>query len=301
MEWNEMTVKTVCQEFASRIGQPFGNMKLVRFGENCIYYLPERNIVFRAHRPTKALQEIDNEISICQFLTQQGFPSPSLLKTPKPQPYEISGMYISAWKWLPHDSEQKVSWTEFGRLISTFHDITKPYDYTNLPRYNPFPKMRKRLEMIQELNNVKQEEISCLKQWVDKLYEKFKEFDTCFLLGVIHGDAHTGNVVVSNGQPYLLDFENVSYGDQVWDLIPMIVSMRRFNLKEDDVKAFFEGYGQDIFNWGFLADAVSIRELYMTLWLFQNVDQNPMARKQLDIRMLNWLSENGDSSKWGAF
>ena len=47
--------------------------------------------------------------------------------------------------------------------------------------------------------------------------------------GVIHGDAHLGNLIASQTGPVLCDFDATSIGPREWDLTPAAVGTLRFD------------------------------------------------------------------------
>ena len=300
MIWNEKIAKEISLNLLKKLAIDGKDIELIRFGENGVFKSNKNAIVIRACRPTKTKKEITDEISICTYLENHNFKGPKLSRLNDSQPYLLSDVYVTIWDLIPHDENQEVKWSEFGRLIRQFHDLTTKFQ-KKLPEYNPFNKMHKRVEGLTTLSHVTTSEINCLENWVFKLEEKFKTNKEVFSKGVIHGDAHPGNLIVSNNKLFLVDYENVSIGDQAWDLIPILISKKRFSLSKKDFIKFMEGYGRDIYDWGFVQDAILIRELNMTLWLFQNADLNVKIRKELDLRMLHWNNNGRDNSKWNKF
>ena len=152
--------------------------------------------------------------------------------------------------------------------------------------------------MISKLENAQIEDITCLTEWTNNLQFKYEHNKSVFSKGVIHGDAHLGNVLASKGGMYLIDYENISLGDQAWDIVPIFVQNRRFGLTDEQIDEFSIGYGNSIVNWDFFSDAILIRELYMTLWLFQNVDISVDAKKEINHRMKFWKKSDKDICNW---
>ena len=57
-------------------------------------------------------------------------------------------------------------------------------------------------------------------------------------MGPIHGDAHTGNLLVDTGQVVLSDFQSAAVGPREWDLLPTAIALERYGLAEDRYQQF---------------------------------------------------------------
>ena len=87
---------------------------------------------------------------------------------------------------------------------------------------------------------------------------------------MIHGDMHYGNVLCLPGRRLLLiDFDQVCRGPLEWDLVPNLVTARRFGMPAADYQAFCAAYGHDLRTSPDADTFVRLRELGMVSWLLQ--------------------------------
>ena len=70
-------------------------------------------------------------------------------------------------------------------------------------------------------------------------------------MGVIHGDANVGNVLLDErGQAVLIDLDSFSMGPREWDLIQTALFYDRLGWHtEEEYRTFVEVYGYDIMQW----------------------------------------------------
>ena len=81
--------------------------------------------------------------------------------------------------------------------------------------------------------------------------------------GLIHGEAHIGNVLrASSGQMVLGDWDHVAAGPRECDLIQIHFLRRRFGrASPGDIDAFAAAYGWDVREWPGLETLIAIREI----------------------------------------
>ena len=119
--------------------------------------------------------------------------------------------------------------------------------------------------------------------------------------GPIHGDAHTGNLVVHAGRSILIDFEYFAWGQPELDLAGLATQYRTAGwLTDTEYETFVQTYGYDITAWkeGF-ETLQAIHELLMTTWLMQNVTESVDVANEYQIRMCTLRGDR--SSRWHPF
>lgn len=297
--WDIASTDALIEVFLDSYHMSNTSYSLLRFGENAVYKLEEKDLVVRVHRPGKEKDQIKKEVEFSNYLCSQGFPSVKATETFSEQPISINNYFITIWDYIPHNPNAPIEWIKFGQLLRNFHDVASSFPQ-ELPLYNPFIKMKQRINsFIENKNNFK--ELEVLVRWVEKLESYFTTQIQSNELSVLHGDAHKGNVILFGSQPILLDYENVSRGLKEWDLIPIAVTLKRFNLPLNQYMEFCEGYGSDVRKWRHFQFAQLLRELYMTIWLYQNAGLNEKIDREIQIRMKTWLGDGSDVSKWNKF
>ncbi|MBR5680820.1 MAG: phosphotransferase [Clostridia bacterium] len=63
---------------------------------------------------------------------------------------------------------------------------------------------------------------------------------------MIHGDYHTKNIVLSNGEVLLIDMDTLSVGDPIFELAQMYSSYVGFSERDPEVVRAFQGYSPEI-------------------------------------------------------
>lgn len=296
--WNKETSKNIAEKALQTIGESNRKLSLIRLGENAIFNVEDCPFILRIHRKNKNLNDLISEIDITNYLQKTGFHSNAIYNVGNTQPLLVDGHYVTIWKKIIYDSSIKIDWKGFGVLIKEFHEKMANYK-GQLMAYDPFKKIDQRICAVRNLSESNSNYLDELEKLSHNLKLSFDENLKC-TNDVIHGDAHSGNILISEGNLYLIDYENVSRGNRYWDIIPLCVTVKRMGMDESYLNSFLIGYGYEIREWEHYELAIRIRELYMTMWLYQNVDNNPQIKKEIDIRMEGLLG--GDKEKkWTAF
>ena len=67
--------------------------------------------------------------------------------------------------------------------------------------------------------------------------------------GLLHGDAHLGNLIAAPVGPLICDFDSTAVGRREWDLIPAAVGTHRFGYTPDVRQGLARAYGLGITTW----------------------------------------------------
>jgi aminoglycoside phosphotransferase (APT) family kinase protein len=121
-------------------------------------------------------------------------------------------------------------------------------------------------------------------------------------VGVIHGDANVGNVLLdSEGDPVLIDLDSFSIGPREWDLIQTALFADRFGWHtEEEYRAFVEVYGYDIKRWDGYETLADMREVAMTVWLSKKAAGHVGAAAEAHKR-ITAMRTGGSRRDWGAY
>jgi Phosphotransferase enzyme family len=267
--------------------------KLLRLGENAIYALPSEGVVVRVARSDTAdiKEKVAKELAVSEWLTSHGFPAVRS-RGDIPQPVRADGRMITFWEYVPPSSAAP-DLSDLARLLRAFHALPDPH--FDVALLNPFPVMRRRLASA---DGIDQGDIEFLTAACDHIEPSFRALVTGSQRGLIHGDAHQGNLLVSDGQVLLIDYEAVAVGPRAWDLIPAATAVDRFGLPRAQYAAFCRAYGHDVTDWEGYETLRSVRELGMTTWLMQNAQSGPPAA-EFNLRMQS-LREEDRERRWHA-
>lgn len=268
----------------------FPDARLLRLGENALFALPEIGIVVRVARSTEMIEKVDKELAVARWLAQHGFPS--VHPTDAPQPVEADGRLVTFWNYVP-DSSPATSVTVLAELLRDLHALPDP-DFP-LPVLDPFPIMRRRLEVV---SGIKRHDIRFLADACDAAEDDFRALIASSPQHLVHGDAHRGNVLCDGSRALLIDYEAVAIGPRAWDLIPTAIAVDRLGLPPGDYEEFVRSYGFDVTRWHGYPVLRTTRELGMTTWLMQNA-QSGAAADEFALRMQS-LRKGDLEQRWHA-
>lgn len=142
--------------------------------------------------------------------------------------------------------------------------------------------------------------VSFLRERHEQLLEQYSSITFDLPPGIIHGDAHRANVIVTETGPHLCDFEVVATGPREWDLTPTAVGKSRFNLSDSEYHDFVTAYGYDVTTWANFPIMRDVRELTMTTWLMQNVSESPGILAEFISRVASMQADD-HTRRWYAF
>ncbi|MEU8916694.1 aminoglycoside phosphotransferase family protein [Streptomyces nigrescens] len=259
---------------------------LLRLGENAIYALPHQNVVVRVARSDAGdIQEkVAKELSVARWLSSQGFPGIAP-REDLPQPLQAEGRLVTFWEYIP-PSRNEPGLTDLAMLLRELHTLPDP-DFA-LPALDPFPTMWRRLE---QAHGVKKQDVDFLSEACSHSEAAFHDVVAQHPTGLIHGDAHRGNLLGRGDGVLLIDYEAVAVGPQGWDLLPTAIAVDRFALPRPEYGAFCRNYGQDVTTSEGYEELRTVRELGMTTWLMQNA-QSGAAAEEFAIRMESLRKED---------
>jgi hypothetical protein len=204
---------------------------------------------------------LEREVSVAQFLAASGVPV--VAPWENPGPYVGEGLEVSLWHWADHDSSE-VSAAEFGMMLGRLHHALESYPGDLPPLVGPLTDIATALRVSSHptLHRAAAELIPLALSWPRR---------------PLHGDAHTGNVLVTPSGPVWTDFEDVCLGPVEWDMASMTVS--------EDALAAYPGS----IDRGRLADCRDLRRLQILASLLVGDYDEPSLHKtlvtHLDSRM----------------
>lgn len=267
--------------------------RLARLGENAIYVLPYERIVVRIARSIELRARVQREVDVACWLATQGFPAARVAES-MAQPYEVDGRLATFWT-LIHVSGEKPHFAELGGGLRELHSLPPPP--FALPVFDPFSVVPRRLA---DPGDADPAHVAFLTGLYESLRDAYTALDFPTAFGLIHGDAHLGNLLRENGRPVLMDFEVVGHGPREWDLTPTALSVERFGIARPLYESFVAAYGADVTRWSGYRVLRAIRELTMTTWLMQNIGLGPEHAKEFDLRVES-LREGDHVRRWRVF
>lgn len=160
---------------------------------------------------------LEREVAIAQFLAASGVPV--VAPWEDPGPHIAEGLEVSLWNWAECDSRE-VSAAGFGAMLGTLHEALASYPGYLPTLAGPLTDISAALTMSSDptLHRAAAELVPLALSWPGR---------------PLHGDAHTGNVLMAPNGPLWTDFEDVCVGPVEWDMASMTVT--------DDALAAYPG------------------------------------------------------------
>ncbi|MFC7404481.1 phosphotransferase enzyme family protein [Georgenia alba] len=260
---------------------------------NVVYRLTTAPVVVRLRRDT-ARAAVTRQVTLARWLADAGAPVSRLLETA--QPVTARG-YVATF-WESADAPE-VDW-RVEHLGVALRDLHALGDHEDLPEWAPFTTLRTRIGRPDLPAGLTAGDRRWLAREVATLEQSYAEVAPTLRLGVLHGDAHIGNLLRSvDGRPVLCDLDQVARGPQLQDLVPTAVNAARFGFKRRQ-RALVHAYGLDVTRHEAWPVLRRVRELSTTTYGLLKAGHAPRFRDQAFHR-LRTLQDGDDATRWGPY
>lgn len=288
-------MRAVLAVVGARLAVPVEDAWLLHLHSNALFALPSAGLVVRIATNPDALERVATSIAVTRWLTSRGFPCvvPADLDE---QPLVVDGRVVSVWRHVPATPDPKPTGRELGGLLRGLH--SQPTPPVRLRQFDdPFYSVAAAIS--QAIDTVTVSSHGWLSDRIDRLRGQWAELDFARPPGLIHGDAHTGNLMrVTSGQVVLGDWDHVAAGPREWDLVQIHYLSRRFgHAGGEDLDAFAAAYGWDVREWPGLDTLISIREITGLSPYIRAARDKPFARQELAHR-LRTLRDGETGARW---
>lgn len=291
--WSEASARRVAAQTAEALGlcAMAGDIELVRLGTNGIFFADDA--VIRVSPPDESLELVQDQLVFASWLIECGFPTSAPLVD---RPQLVDGSVVTLWSRIRGEEGRFADRFAFGRLIRRFHELTNDY-HGPLPVWEPLGRMGERLDTVDLDAAFTEDDRQVLCRWRNTLVKDARHLTWRLAPGPLHGDVHTGNVIVAGTDQYLIDFDRIARGPREWDLTQQVAALTRFGGDKADLDRFFEGYGGDLRDWPGADALVRLRLLFMTSWLL-TVPRAPQVQAEIANRMHYWRSPSPEAPRW---
>lgn len=212
------------------------NPRLLAISRNAVFWCDEGVAKFYPDRPTD-YRYLSEQMRLARFLSDRGFPVAAPISQ---NPIQGDGYKLVLWQ--PLRGEPGAAPEALASLLFAFHAIGESYDRP-LPDFDYLEKMGYRFEVLADSGLISDSDLSLLSAFLSEMGEAWGSATRVLGRGVIHGDAHQGNVITTPAGAYLIDFDWISRAHREADLFK--ACDRRYTGSLDSRKRFFDSYGID--------------------------------------------------------
>ncbi|WP_328383660.1 aminoglycoside phosphotransferase family protein [Micromonospora zamorensis] len=298
-------------DVCAQIGVDPHGARLVKYTMNAVFVAPP--IVIRLAAGPHAATLARRVVSVAACLEQVGMPTVRLATGVTAQPIFSGDWVATAWQYVPTTGDEPKP-VDLAAPLRVLHSLDG-LDVA-LPRWSPIEKFRRRLNAAAALPN---EEAAELERWssselgisvadllrdlhrrCDEVEEDLDRVAWRLPPGVVHGDAHTGNILlpapndgaIAYSEPLLCDLDGMCIGPREWDLVPTAHGATRFGRSAAEYRGFVAAYGVDITAWAGWSVLRSVRELQLVTSTIDALAGRPDVARELAHRIRSLVSDD---------
>jgi hypothetical protein len=260
---------------------------------NTVFKLASAPVVARLRytRGSAALLErLTVSVRVTEWLAGQGFPAVRPLDVEQPVP--AHRYLVTFWHYVPSGGRPRRDIESLARLLRQLHALSPPP--VRLPVTAPLGSLR---EDAAGCEWITESERGWLLARCDELEGRYAAADSALGCGLVHGDAHPGNLIHGPGPVLLCDWDSVSYGPREQDLIPVRMGYR-YGRPGAEWDQLCRCYQVDPGGLSVLPLLERMREL-RALAAYLRMADHPRARSELTHRIHDLMSGT-HSEPWHA-
>ncbi len=198
---------------ARALGLPTGDPVVIADGYSVRVHLRPAPVVTRVVTRGRLLRGdplpwLRREVAVARWLADSG--APVVPPWSDPGPHRGAGHDVSLWTYLP-DTGRTVEPAAFGALVGELHAVAAGYPH-------PLPRL------VGPLTDIAAARLRSNDSLLHAAADAVLPLVAVMPGRPLHGDAHTGNVLMTPDGPRWLDFEDVCLGPVEWDLASRTVT-----------------------------------------------------------------------------
>jgi aminoglycoside phosphotransferase (APT) family kinase protein len=284
---------TALERICSGLGLDHRGARLLKFTSNAVFQLTHEPVVVRVVGSTRLRHRAGKVVQVARWLAQHDVPAVRLLPG-VPQPVVAGEHLATLWRTVP-DTGRPLNGRDLARVLRRLHELPAPS--FELPRWAPLDDVQRRLADAEELSDADR---TFLEQRCSEVAQQLETVRSALPTGVVHGDAHLGNLIPSPHGPVLCDFDSVCVGPREWDLTALPVGVARLGHPERWYRQLVHSYKFDVTRWEGFEVLRSVRELKMTTSVLPILRSHPRVRAELR-RRLTALRRGDTAAQWAPY
>jgi aminoglycoside phosphotransferase (APT) family kinase protein len=266
----------------------------MRLGENALFHLPSARAVVRIARTMEYWPDVANEVNVSRWLADLHFPAASVLDVA--QPIDVAGHPVTFWHFIKGRDGGQEDIGTLGSVLKKLHALPRPSSF-ELPDEDILGRVESRISQAP----ISSEDRRFLLSLLRELEHNLGALVFPLAAAPTHGDAHSENIMIRDGEAVLIDFERFAWGQPEWDLAMTATEYRSAGWwSPEEYQTFVDAYGYDVTSWTEGFDVLRrVHELKMTTWLMQNINESVEIADEYQVRMRT--IRDGISAGWRPF
>ncbi|PRY45931.1 phosphotransferase family protein [Umezawaea tangerina] len=284
------------RRLCAELGLDHRGARLVKFTSNAVFELPAERLVVRIVGSMGLRHRAAKVVRVATWLAEHDVPAVRLV-TGIPQPIAVGEHLATLWHVVPEHPKpaRGLDGRDLASVLRRWHALPAPT--FELPGWAPLDDVRRRLADAEELSD---QDRAFLEERCTALDERLADLRPVLPRGVLHGDAHLGNLIASPTGPVICDFDSTSVGPREWDLSSLPVGVARFGHSPRWQRQLVRGYRFDVTRWDGFAVLRDVRELKLTTSALPILRSHPGVRAELRKR-LDSLRRGDPTARWAPY
>jgi hypothetical protein len=274
------------------LGFDANGAQLLRFTNNAVYALADAPVVVRIVGSVALRHRVGKVVRVAEHFELHEVPAIRLLSGVD-QPLSIGEHLVTVWKKVPYTGREATA-GDLATLLRQVHALPPPDGFAT---WTPLDAVRARVSDAEELSD---RDRSFLLERCVELETALDQLEFALPRGLVHGDAHPGNVIRGPDGPVLCDFDSSCVGPPEWDLTPLAVGRERFGDPAGRYRLLVETYGFDVTSWPGFPVLRAVRELKLTTSVLPILRSHPTVRGELR-RRLDDLRDGRTDIRWRRY
>jgi aminoglycoside phosphotransferase (APT) family kinase protein len=266
---------------------------LLRMTNNAVYRLARQPVVVRIVASRALRHRVEKVVRVATWFAEHDVPAVRLLSGVV-QPVRVDGHLATVWDMVP-DGGTRPRGRDLARLLRRVHAL--PIPPFPLPAWEPLDDVRRRVDEAEALDDADRE---FLLLRCAEVAGRIEALDFVLPPGLIHGDAHLGNLIPSPAGAVLCDFDSSCVGPLEWDLTPLAVGVVRFGEPAGRYRELARTYGLDVTRWPGFPVLREVRELKLITSVLPIMTSHPEVRPEL-LRRLDDFRRGDTSARWSRY